>query len=56
MRNKCTTCHKPGKQIDDRVFECSKHGAWDGSADFVERINYEKNRYSVPRNLIGNDK
>ncbi len=56
LRAICSVCGEKGKPLDDRNFSCPKHGAWDGSCEFVEAVNYEKNRYSVPRNLIGNDK
>ncbi len=54
LRSKCSDCGKRGKPLDDRNFSCDKHGAWDGSAQFAEQINYEKNRYAVSRDLVNN--
>lgn len=56
LRAICSGCGEKGKSLDDRNFLCSKHGAWDGSCEFVEAVNYEKNRHSVQRDLIGNEK
>ncbi len=52
LRSKCSICGKKGEQIDDHNFSCSVHGCWDGNSQFVEAVNYEKNRYAEVRNLV----
>ncbi len=57
LNMKCSSCGKKGTRIDRRHVHCIPcNRTWDGKLDFESRIDYEKNRHTVGRDLVGYEK
>ena len=37
QRKKCSQCNQFGIQVDRRIWQCPKHGAWDATSEPEQR-------------------